>query len=52
MMFKEVYPQYESCGLDTMVTVFGASNKKRHRANCYMTGTFLFFQQKYTTYSS
>ena len=22
MMFKEVYPQYESCGLDTLVSVF------------------------------
>ncbi len=32
MMFKEVYPQYESCGLDMLATVFGANNKKRHRA--------------------
>ena len=26
MMFKEVYPQYESCGLDSLVNVFGANN--------------------------
>ena len=32
MMFKEVYPQYESCGLDCLVKVFKGSNKQRHRA--------------------
>ncbi len=32
MMFKEVYPQYESCGLDCLVKVFKGTNKNRHRA--------------------
>jgi DNA polymerase III epsilon subunit family exonuclease len=53
MMFKEVYPQYESCGLDTMATVFGASNKKRHRdmgdamalAKCYPKLKALYYQK-------
>ena len=53
MMFKEVYPQYESCGLDCLVNVFGASNKKRHRAmgdamalaKCYPKLKALYFQK-------
>lgn len=53
MMFKEVYPQYESCGLDTMAQVFGASNKKRHRAmgdamvlaKCYPKLKALYYQK-------
>ena len=53
MMFKEVYPQYESCGLDTMVNVFGATNKKRHRAmgdalalaKCYPKLKALYYQK-------
>ena len=53
MMFKEVYPQYESCGLDTMAAVFGASNKKRHRAmgdamalaKCYPKLKALYYQK-------
>ena len=53
MMFKEVYPQYESCGLDTMASVFGASNKKRHRvmgdamalAKCYPKLKALYYQK-------
>jgi hypothetical protein len=52
-MFKEVYPQYESCGLDTMVNVFGTSNKKRHRAmgdamalaKCYPKLKALYYQK-------
>ncbi|MBR2069256.1 MAG: 3'-5' exonuclease [Candidatus Gastranaerophilales bacterium] len=32
MMFKEVYPQIESCGLDNLVAIFQGSNTKRHRA--------------------
>lgn len=32
MMFKEVYPQVESCGLDNLVAIFQASNTRRHRA--------------------
>ncbi len=32
MMFKEVYPQIESCGLDNLVAIFQASNTQRHRA--------------------
>ena len=53
MMFKEVYPQYESCGLDTMASVFGTSNKKRHRAmgdamvlaKCYPKLKALYYQK-------
>ncbi|MBE7708549.1 MAG: 3'-5' exonuclease [Cyanobacteria bacterium SIG27] len=53
MMFKEVYPQYESCGLDTMVGVFGTTNKKRHRAmgdamalaKCYPKLKALYYQK-------
>lgn len=53
MMFKEVYPQYESCGLDCLVNVFGGSNKKRHRAmgdamalaKCYPKLKALYFQK-------
>ena len=53
MMFKEVYPQYESCGLDTMVSVFGTTNKKRHRAmgdamalaKCYPKLKALYYQK-------
>ena len=32
MMFKELYPQIESCGLDNLVEIFQASNTQRHRA--------------------
>jgi len=53
MMFKEVYPQYESCGLDCLVNVFGYSNEKRHRAmgdayalaQCYPKLKTLYFQK-------
>ena len=53
MMFKEVYPQYESCGLDCLVNVFGASNEQRHRAMgdamalalCYPKLKKLYFQK-------
>ena len=53
MMFKEVYPQYESCGLDNLVTVFGGSNKNRHRAmgdamalaKCYPKLKALYYQK-------
>ena len=53
MMFKEVYPQYESCGLDMMASVFGATNKKRHRAmgdamalaKCYPKLKALYYQK-------
>ena len=53
MMFKEVYPQYESCGLDMLATVFGANNKKRHRAmgdamalaKCYPRLKALYYQK-------
>ena len=53
MMFKEVYPQYESCGLDNLVNVFGCSNEKRHRAmgdamalaQCYPKLKKLYFQK-------
>ncbi len=53
MMFKEVYPQYESCGLDSLVTVFKGSNKNRHRAmgdayalaKCYPKLKALYFQK-------
>ncbi len=53
MMFKEVYPQYESCGLDSLVNVFGFSNQKRHRAmgdamalaQCYPKLKKLYFQK-------
>ncbi len=53
MMFKEVYPQYESCGLDTLVSVFGKSNEQRHRAmgdamalaKCYPKLKALYFQK-------
>ena len=53
MMFKEVYPQYESCGLDCLVNVFKASNEQRHRAMgdamalalCYPKLKKLYFQK-------
>ena len=53
MMFKEVYPQYESCGLDCLVNVFNCSNEKRHRAmgdamalaQCYPKLKNLYFQK-------
>jgi DNA polymerase III epsilon subunit family exonuclease len=53
MMFKEVYPQYESCGLDTLVSVFKSSNEKRHRAmgdamalaHCYPKLKKLYYQK-------
>ncbi len=53
MMFKEVYPQYESCGLDTLVSVFGSNNEQRHRAmgdamalaKCYPKLKALYFQK-------
>lgn len=53
MMFKEVYPQYESCGLDCLVSVFGASNEQRHRAmgdamalaKCYPKLKALYYQK-------
>lgn len=53
MMFKEVYPQYESCGLDSLVSVFGANNEHRHRAmgdamalaECYPKLKALYFQK-------
>ena len=53
MMFKEVYPQYESCGLDCLVNVFNADNEKRHRAmgdamalaKCYPRLKALYYQK-------
>jgi len=53
MMFKEVYPQFESCGLDALVGVFKGSNKKRHRAmgdayalaQCYPKLKELYYQK-------
>jgi len=53
MMFKEVYPQYESCGLDSLVSVFQGTNEKRHRAmgdamalaQCYPKLKALYFQK-------
>ena len=53
MMFKEVYPQYESCGLDSLVSVFKGSNKHRHRAmgdamalaKCYPKLKALYYQK-------
>lgn len=53
MMFKEVYPQYESCGLDCLVNVFGFSNENRHRAmgdamalaKCYPRLKALYYQK-------
>ncbi len=53
MMFKEVYPQYESCGLDCLVNVFKADNEQRHRAmgdamalaKCYPKLKALYFQK-------
>ncbi len=53
MMFKEVYPQFESCGLDSLVNVFGANNEHRHRAmgdamalaECYPKLKALYFQK-------
>jgi len=53
MMFKEVYPQYESCGLDCLVSVFGENNEQRHRAMgdamalalCYPKLKKLYFQK-------
>ena len=53
MMFKEVYPQLESCGLDSLVSVFGCCNVKRHRAmgdamalaQCYPKLKKLYFQK-------
>ncbi len=53
MMFKEVYPQYESCGLDTLVSVFQGKNEKRHRAmgdamalaKCYPKLKALYYQK-------
>ena len=32
MMFKEIYPQFESCGLDCLVSTFNATINNRHRA--------------------
>jgi len=53
MMFKEVYPQIESCGLDSLVTIFQASNQQRHRAmgdamalaQCYPKLKKMYFQK-------
>ncbi|MBQ8848074.1 MAG: 3'-5' exonuclease [Candidatus Gastranaerophilales bacterium] len=53
MMFKEVYPQYESCGLDCLVNVFNGNNEKRHRAmgdamalaQCYPKLKALYYQK-------
>ncbi len=53
MMFKEVYPQYESCGLDCLVSVFNADNEQRHRAmgdamalaKCYPKLKALYYQK-------
>lgn len=53
MMFKEVFPQYESCGLDCLATVFKANNEQRHRAmgdamvlaQCYPKLKKLYFQK-------
>ena len=53
MMFKEVYPQYESCGLDSLVSVFQGTNEKRHRAmgdamalaECYPKLKALYYQK-------
>lgn len=53
MMFKEVYPQYESCGLDSLCEVFKGNNEKRHRAmgdalalaQCYPKLKKLYFEK-------
>lgn len=53
MMFKEIYPQCESCGLDSLVTIFGYNNEQRHRAmgdamalaKCYPKLKKLYFQK-------
>ena len=53
MMFKEVYPQIESCGLDNLVSIFQASNTQRHRAMgdamalalCYPKLKKMYFQK-------
>ena len=53
MMFKEVYPQIESCGLDNLVAIFQASNTQRHRAMgdamalalCYPKLKKMYFQK-------
>ena len=53
MMFKEVYPQYESCGLDSLVSDFQGTNEKRHRAmgdamalaECYPKLKALYYQK-------
>lgn len=53
MMFKELYPQFESCGLDSLVSVFQASNQNRHRAmgdamalaQCYPKLKEMYFQK-------
>ena len=53
MMFKEVYPQIESCGLDSLVAIFQASNAQRHRAMgdamalalCYPKLKKMYFQK-------
>ena len=53
MMFKEVYPQFESCGLDCLITVFGENNEHRHRAmgdamalaKCYPKLKALYYQK-------
>ena len=53
MMFKEVYPQIESCGLDNLVEIFQATNVQRHRAMgdamalalCYPKLKKMYFQK-------
>ena len=53
MMFKEIYPQCESCGLDSLVSIFDATNSNRHRAmgdamalaECYPKLKKMYFQK-------
>ncbi|MBR1616743.1 3'-5' exonuclease [bacterium] len=53
MMFKEIYPQCDSCGLDSLVSIFNSENEQRHRAmgdamalaKCYPKLKKLYFQK-------
>ena len=53
MMFKEVYPQFESCGLDCLCDTFHATVQNRHRAmgdamalaQCYPKLKKLYFEK-------
>ena len=53
MMFKEVYPQMESCGLESLMNTFGVDFSTRHRAmadamglaQCYPKLKEMYFQK-------